>query len=130
MKTAPNARTMAHSTELEDRLNRLLLNRPATDHDPMEVKKMFGGLAYLYAGKMSVGIIGDTLVARVPAASMEEALLRPGARPMDFTGKVMKEFVMVDPEGFRTDPEMEQWLDWGLQHARQALARQKPTRKP
>lgn len=121
---------MAHSTELEQRINRLLLQMPEAGHDLIEVKKMFGGLAYLYRGKMSVGIIGDELVARIPAEYMEEALLRPGARPMDFTGKVMKEFVMVDPEGFRTDAEMEQWLAWGLRHAREVLARQNPTRKP
>lgn len=120
---------MAHSKELEDRINRLLLKRPATVIDQMEVKKMFGGLAYLFGGKMSVGIIGDSLVARVPAAYMEDALLHRGVRPMDFTGKVMKEFVMVDPEGFQTDPEMEQWLDWGLQHAREAQGRPKPSRK-
>ncbi len=121
---------MAHSTELEQRINLLLLKKPMAVHDQIEVKKMFGGLAYLLGGKMSVGIIGESLVARIPAAFMEEALLRHGARPMDFTGKVMKEFVLVDPEGFQTDTELDHWLGWGLQHAREALERQNPTGKP
>lgn len=116
---------MAHSTELENRINHHFLSRHAPDRERMEVKKMFGGLAYLYGGKMSVGIIGDALVARIPAVCIDEALLRPGARPMDFTGKVMKEFVMVDPEGYRTDAELEQWIDWGLEHARRALVQNK-----
>jgi len=117
---------MPHSTEIEQRLNHLFLQRPAGVRDQLEVKKMFGGLAYLYRGKMSVGILGESLIARIPAASMDEALQRAGARPMDFTGRVMKEFVFVEPEGFRTDAELAQWIDWGLEHARQALAPEKP----
>ena len=116
---------MPHSTEIEQRLNHLFLQGPAEVREHMEVRKMFGGLAYLYRGKMSVGIVGDSLVARVPASYMDEALQRPGARPMDFTGRVMKEFVFVDPEGFRTDAELAHWIDWGLAHAREALAPKK-----
>ncbi|MDC6353788.1 MULTISPECIES: TfoX/Sxy family protein [unclassified Robiginitalea] len=113
---------MPYSKELEDRLNRMLEARHPEASKHLTVKYMFGGLAYLYKGKMSVGVVGHSLMARVPANAMEQALLRRGARPMDFTGRVMKEFVFVDPEGFRDDSEMEQWIEWGLEHARQKSA--------
>lgn len=109
---------MAYSKDLEDRLNRMLTECYDSESGELTVKYMFGGLAYLYRGKMSVGIVGDGLMARVPAKSMPEALLRRGARPMDFTGRQMKEFVFVDPEGFSRDEDMRQWIDWGLEHAR------------
>jgi len=117
---------MPHNPEIEQRLNHLFLQQPEQVRDHTAVRKMFGGLAYLLQGKMTVGIVGDSLVARIPADFMDAALQRPGARPMDFTGRVMKEFVFVDPEGFRTDAELQQWLDWGLAHARQVLAHKKP----
>ena len=119
---------MPHSSEIEQRVNHLFLQRPAWVREHLEVRKMFGGLAYLYRGKMTVGIIGESLIARIPAASMDEALQRNGARPMDFTGRVLKEFVFVDPEGFRNDAELSHWIDWGLAHAHLALAPKK-TRK-
>lgn len=122
----PNPARMPHSSEIEQRVNHLFLQRPAGVREHLEVRKMFGGLAYLYGGKMTVGIIGESLIARIPAASMDEALQRRGARPMDFTGRVMKEFVFVDPEGFHTDEELSHWIDWGLAHASQAMAPKKP----
>lgn len=109
---------MAYNSNLENRINHLLLQREDGAHHQITCKKMFGGLAYLYKGKMTVGIIGDELMARVPATDMEEALERPGSRPMDFTGRVMREFVQVAPEGFRTDAELSGWITWGLAHAR------------
>ncbi|WP_143542347.1 TfoX/Sxy family protein [Robiginitalea sediminis] len=109
---------MAYDTSLEMRINTLLTRRGDDAYKHMELKKMFGGLAYLYKGKMSIGIIADELMARVPASAMEEALERYGARPMDFTGRTMKEFVQVAPEGLRTEADLTTWIEWGLAHAR------------
>ncbi len=114
---------MPYDENLQKRIDQRLADRPDGAANEMTSKKMFGGLAYLYKGKMSVGIVGDALMARVPPEHMEEALSRPGARPMDFTGRVMKEFVFVDPEGFERREDMDTWIEWGLQHARTQLAR-------
>lgn len=109
---------MPYSEALENRLNQLLLERGSAIHENMELKKMFGGLAYMYCGKMSIGIVGEALMVRIPGPLMEQALLLPGARPMEFTGRPMKEFVFVDPEGYRDIAAINQWIDWGLEHAR------------
>ena len=50
-------------------------------------KKMFGGLAFMIFGNMSVGIVDDTLMARVGPAGHDKALAQPHARAMDFTGR-------------------------------------------
>ena len=48
-------------------------------------KKMFGGLAFLARGHMFVGIVGDTLMARIGPEPHAEALRKPHMREMDFT---------------------------------------------
>lgn len=70
-------------------------------HDvPYEVneRRMFGGLAFMVRGYMTVGVIEDSLMAKIGYAAAEEALTQPGVRPMDFTGKAMKGFVFIDSE--------------------------------
>jgi TfoX/Sxy family transcriptional regulator of competence genes len=59
-------------------------------------KKMFGGIAFLIDGNMTVGVIGDDLIARVGADGTEAALARPGAHPFDMTGRPMNGWVVVD----------------------------------
>jgi len=39
-----------------------------------------------------------------------DALRRPGAREMDFTGKPMKGFVFVAPEGIASDAALQYWI--------------------
>jgi hypothetical protein len=76
-------------------------------------KKMFGGLAFLLDGKMFAGVVGDDLMVRVGRARHDEALGRPHARPMDFTGHPMNGYVYVAPPGFRTAATLRAWLTWG-----------------
>jgi TfoX/Sxy family transcriptional regulator of competence genes len=53
-------------------------------------KKMFGGLAFLLRGNMLCGVIDQDLLVRVGADAYEQALARPHAREMDFTGRPLK----------------------------------------
>ncbi len=73
-------------------------------------RRMFGGLAFMSHGHMSVGVVNDTLMARVGPEGYAAALRRPGARPMDFTGKPMKGFVYVTPEGIDSDAALDSWI--------------------
>ncbi len=77
-------------------------------------KKMFGGLAFMVNGHMSCGIVNDTLMVRVGPKLYAMALERPFSRPMDFTGKPMKGFVYVAPEGFESDEELMSWVQLSL----------------
>jgi len=85
-------------------------------HPGLTEKKMFGGLSFLVNGNMCCGVIGDELVVRVDPNSVGEALARPGARPMDFTGRPMKGWVMVAPAGFATTEELTSWVELALKY--------------
>jgi len=79
---------------------------------------MFGGLSFLYKGKMSVGVIKDDLVVRIVASKIEKELEKHNIRPMDFTKRPMKEFVYVDVENFKNLPY---WINLGIEHAKSKL---------
>lgn len=96
---------MAYDEGIAQRLRELFDGRP-----DITEKKMFGGLAFMLAGNMCCGVLGETLLARVGPAQYDNALARPHAREMDFTGRSMKGFVYVDPAGFESDAELSAWV--------------------
>lgn len=73
-------------------------------------KKMFGGIAFMHRGNMCCGIVDDVLMARVGPDAYQEAVGRPHAREMDFTGRSMKGFVFVDPQGIAEDEQLREWI--------------------
>jgi TfoX/Sxy family transcriptional regulator of competence genes len=94
------------------------LRESLTDVPELSEKKMFGGLAFLVAGNMCVGVIGDELVARVGPDAFPAAVERTGARAFDFSGRPMKGWVMVRPEGFEDDGDLGDWVGRSLTFAR------------
>ena len=82
-------------------------------------KKMFGGLAFMVNGHMTCGVDAEHLMVRVGPAQYEEALAKPYARVMDFTGKPLKGFVFVDAEGFDSDQELADWVEMSLAFVRE-----------
>lgn len=101
---------MAYDQELAHRIRAVLAGR---DLDPVE-RQMFGGLAFMVRGHMTVGVMGDELMVRVGKAGHEEAVGRPHARVMDFTGRPMRSMVVVAPAGFDDDADLEGWVGRGL----------------
>lgn len=59
-------------------------------------KKMFGGLAFLTGGHLTVGVYGDGLIARIGAQDIDAATAQPGVRPFDMTGRPMRGIVVID----------------------------------
>jgi hypothetical protein len=80
-----------------------------------EEKKMMGGLCFMVNGKMCVGIEKDRLMARIDPTVYEEALARKGCVPMDFTGRPMRGFVFVNPEGTKSSRDLRSWLTLALE---------------
>ena len=79
--------------------------------DDVLEKKMFGGIAFMHRGNMCVGVNGDCLLARVGPTTYDDALSRPHAREMDFTGKALKGFIYVAPEGFAEEDDLRDWIN-------------------
>ncbi len=97
---------MAYDEILADRLRDCF----AGQKDIAE-KKMFGGLAIMLSGNMCCGVTDDRLMARVGPDHYQEALARPHASEMDFTGKPLKGFVYVAAEGIATGKALREWVD-------------------
>ena len=79
-------------------------------HPGIGEKRMFGGVCFTLNDHMMVGVVKDSLMARVGETSHALALSRPGARPMDFTGRPMKGFVFVGGPGIAEDCDLESWI--------------------
>lgn len=112
---------MAYNEELANRIGIALNLFPKSILEDFQQKKMFGGLAFLFKGKMTVGIVKNDLMVRVPANKMNAVLSENYVRPMDFTKRPMKEFVYVSEEGFKTEEQLQRWIELGLEHARRKL---------
>ncbi|AVX04105.1 hypothetical protein MXMO3_01575 [Maritalea myrionectae] len=97
------------STEREQLADRI---RAVIGDDPnVSERKMFGGIAFMLNGNMLVGPHKDgTLMVRVGPELYDEALSRPGAKEMDFTGKPMKGFVHVHPDKIADDEALRTWI--------------------
>jgi TfoX/Sxy family transcriptional regulator of competence genes len=103
---------VAYDEKLAERIRAVLADEPAVSE-----RKMFGGIAFMLNGNMVCGVVRDELMVRVGAPGYEEALARPHARPMDFTGRPMKGMVFVAKAGFTADDDLRSWIDLGLGYA-------------
>jgi TfoX/Sxy family transcriptional regulator of competence genes len=80
-------------------------------------KKMFGGIAFMVAGNMACGVLGEDLIVRLGDEDGERALGEDGVRPFDFTGRPMKSIVYVSPERTTDAHGLAQWVDAGADYA-------------
>ena len=87
-------------------------------HDTLTEKRMFGGLGMMVNGNMACGIVGYNLMVRVGPDAHEECVALPHAGPMDFTGRPMRGFLYVYPEGVATARQLKAWVKRGVGFAR------------
>ena len=100
--------------------------------DPGVVEKaMFGGIAVMVRGRMALGVLKEDLVVRVAAEDHDRFVAEHGARAMDFTGRPMRGFLYVAPEGTRGDADLAEWVARALAYnaTEPAKAAKKPARK-
>jgi TfoX/Sxy family transcriptional regulator of competence genes len=113
---------MAYDEKLVDRIRAALGPRPELDE-----RKMFGGIAFLFDGKMFIGVANDKLMVRVGPEGHAQALAEAHVLPMDFTGRPMKGYVYVAPAGVRTVAAVKRWTDRSLAFV--ATVEAKPKKK-
>ena len=100
---------MAYDEGLAERIRGTLDERADVSE-----RRMFGGIAFLVRGHMSVGIVEDKLMVRVGPDTYDRVLRLPHARKMDFTGRPMKGFIYVVSEGYELDEDLQRWVDLGV----------------
>lgn len=106
---------MAFSDYLVERVK----NRIPAAHQ-LEMKKMMGGIIFMVNGKMAIGVDidkkskHDRIMVRVGKEAQDQLMDRPGVREMDFTGRPMKGFMFVGPEGFDSEDDLDFWVETAL----------------
>ena len=103
---------MAYDEKLVARVRKVLVRYKAV----AEIK-MFGGLCFTLRGNMCCGTLKEDMVVRVGPKRYEKALGKPHTRPMDFTGRRIRGFVFVGPNGYRTGASLAKWVRWGADFA-------------
>jgi TfoX/Sxy family transcriptional regulator of competence genes len=110
---------MAYDEELANRIRELIAGEP----DVTE-KRMFGGLAFLIGGNMSVAASGrGGLMVRVDPEQTDELVTKPHAQPFVMRGREMQGWLRVDDEGVRTKRQLEPWVKRGVAYARSLPAK-------
>jgi TfoX/Sxy family transcriptional regulator of competence genes len=96
---------MAFSETLAERIRQRLVRRKN-----VEEKKMFGGVGFLLLGNMLVGVWKNSLIVRLGPEEGDEALKEPHIKEFDITGRAMKGWVLVEPEGVEDDAKLADWI--------------------
>lgn len=105
---------MAYDEDLANRIRALI----ATEANVTE-KKMFGGLAFLIGGNMSVTVSRQGgLLLRCDPEETSALMGKPYAGPFEMRGRVMDGWLRVEPEGVRTRRQLERWVARGVTYAR------------
>lgn len=109
---------MAFDKELADRVRPLLSGSAGVVE-----KKMFGGVAFLVNGHMSVGVHGSELIVRIEPGATESALEKPGVRIFDITGKPMRGWLLVGTSALTDKKSLSYWVSQGVSYAKSLPAK-------
>ena len=110
---------MAYDEELAQRIRELVANE-----DAVTEKKMFGGLAFLINGNLSVSARGQGgLLLRVDPAETDKLVEKPHAEPFVMRGRAMQGWLRVAPQGLKTKRQLEPWVARGVAYARSLPAK-------
>ena len=103
---------MAFDEQLAERIRGSLGRRKG-----LAEKRMFGGIAFLLNGNMCVGIHKSALIVRLAPEETDAALKQPHTRRFDLTGRPMKGWILVEPEGLKTDTKLGKWIQVASKYA-------------
>jgi TfoX/Sxy family transcriptional regulator of competence genes len=105
---------MAYDEDLANRIRELVLTE-----DGVAEQRMFGGLAFLIHGNMSVSASGQGgLMLRVDPGDTDALLGKSHVRPVEMRGRVMQGWLRVHADGVRTKRQLEPWVARGIAYAR------------
>ncbi|WP_111685306.1 TfoX/Sxy family protein [Winogradskyella tangerina] len=103
---------MAYDEHLGDRIHQIISSKNV----PFYAKKMMGGLVFMVNDKMCCGThidkkYGDSLLmAKIGVDTYDQEIHKEECLPMDFTGRPMKGYIFITPEGFDLDTDLDYWV--------------------
>jgi TfoX/Sxy family transcriptional regulator of competence genes len=105
---------VAFDEELASRIRALVVGEPGVTE-----RKMFGGLAFLIDGNMSVAASREGgLMVRVDPDAGEGLVESSGAVPVVMRGRAMQGWLRVEAADVRADDELARWVGVGVAFAR------------
>ncbi|NNE30693.1 MAG: RNA methyltransferase [Saprospiraceae bacterium] len=122
---------MAYDEFFADRVRRVLEEKKILFTE----KKMMGGLLFMVDEKILCGVhldkkYGDSLLtARVGEEAYAREIHKEECLPMDFTGRPMKGYLFITPEGFDLDNDLAYWVQLCLDFNPLAKASKKRKKK-
>ncbi len=96
---------MVYDRELADRIRAALAHRRG-----VRETALFGCVGFLLRGNFWVGVWKRWLIVRLGPGA-EAALAEPHVRPFDITGRPMRGWARVEPEGWSETGALEDWLE-------------------
>jgi TfoX/Sxy family transcriptional regulator of competence genes len=109
---------MPHDPILANRIREVLTEMGVE----FEAKLIMGILCFRVNGTMCAGVLDQQLIVRIDPADESTALAKPNCKPMYFTGRPMKDFMFIDPNGTRTREQVLEWLEFALKVNREQSA--------
>ena len=88
-----------------------------------EEKKMFGGIAFMVSGNMTVGVIREDLIVRVGLENYEAALNKLGVDLFKPTGTPMAGWVTIEPAGHQENDNLKYWIKLALEFVKNLPAK-------
>ena len=105
---------MAYDEDLADRIRELIAAERGVDQ-----KRMFGGLAFLINGNMSVAVSRQGgLMVRIPPVETEKLLARDHVEPMIMAGREARGWLRVSSDGVKTKRQLRSWVTRGVDYAK------------
>lgn len=109
---------MAYDEQLAQRIRELVADEPGVVE-----KRMFGGLAFLIGGNMSVAASGQGgLLVRCAPEDTDALLDEPGAEHFVMRGRAMNGWLRVSEDGLDSEG-LERWVARGVGYARSLPAK-------
>jgi TfoX/Sxy family transcriptional regulator of competence genes len=84
-------------------------------HRGIAEKKLFGGVGFFLNGNLLVCVWQQSLIVRLGPEQATKALNQDHVREFDVTGRPMKGWIMVEPDGLDSDKQLAEWIDRALE---------------
>jgi TfoX/Sxy family transcriptional regulator of competence genes len=110
---------MAYDEELASRIRALIAEEPG-----LTEQRMFGGLAFLINGNMSVAASGQGgMMLRVDPDESEGLTESSNAVAVVMRGRELRGWLRVESQDVRDDDELARWVELGVSFARSLPAK-------
>jgi TfoX/Sxy family transcriptional regulator of competence genes len=111
---------MAYDEKLANRIRESL-----ADVKRVKEKEMMGGLTFMVNDKMCVGIFRGQLMCRIDPAIQDEVLEIDGCSLMEFGGRAMKGYVLVDESAIKSKKSFDYFINLCLAFNKHAKSSKK-----